>query len=1494
MQQENHRSVFINIVGNSKLQMKRAILLLFSVFFIFSGLIASPIDRARAFQYVKQFLSQTSVSEFFPGKRSSPEVESEPVYTAKDTMTGTPHYYVYNLSNNDGFIIVAADSRARIILGYSFNGSFDEKNIPVNMKEWLQGYSEQIAYAIKELPESNTIPVIARSESVKNQVEPLLGEIQYDQGAPYNNLCPMDGDRRSVTGCVATAMAQVMRYHKYPQVGKGIKTYTTKKLNQELTANFGATQYDWDNMLPKYKNVQATEEQKTAIATLMYHAGVAAEMDYTATSSSAITSVGALGLYQYFDYDIGVKEASRKYYSEDEWLQVIKAELNESRPLLMKGHGTGGGHAFVCDGYNADNLVHINWGWSGSYDGYFEVSALNPGGVGIGGGSGGFNLNQAIYYGIQKPQPSSVQQSAGIGIKEITVDKTSIIGTQKAKFDLSEVYPTSLFGFKGKLALALYNETGNFVKIIKEYYGDIELKNGYYFPSLSFLNIGIPDIRPNESATGKFFIKPVFRPQGAGTWEPAMVEYGKISEIQAIITNSGIGFTAPGKTFTLSEAVPAVVENSPSTIFEGGKLNVKLQLLNSGNVEYRAQIGVKAVSLADETQVFELAHQKTILPAGRTTIVNLEGIIEFPQGQYKLEVYYDPANIGEVTSFPSAKIEDETPATEFTVLPALDPYRLSLAKATEMPTEIVQGTPFTFKATITNSGGVFVGSLLLKILKIKSDGSGGFVHVYDFEPYPVEISTETKEIVMEYTLDLAPGSDYVAQLYYVDDVTGTSTSFGDDSKNLRYFTINDKNPTTTYLIRVSAYPVAGGTVTGGGNFASGTSQTVTATANKGYSFAKWTENGVLVSTKPNYTFTVEKERSLVANFTIDKYVVSFAKPANGTLKLFNGEIELQSGAEVEYGTKLRVEAVPDVGYKLVSLQANDQDIFNDTVTITEATVVKALFAKQQLTVTFVNPANGTLKLFNGETELQSGVEVEYGTKLRVEAVPNVGYELVSLQANEKNIVNDTVTVTEAIEIKALFTKQIFTVNFTKPANGTLKVFNGDTELQSGAQIEYETKLRVEAVPNIGYKLVSLQANEKNIVNDTVTITEETEIKALFTKQKFTVKFTKPVNGTLKLFNGDTELQSDAQIEYETKLRVEATPDVGYELVSLQANGQDIVNDTVTITEETEIKALFTKQKFTVKFTKPANGTLKVFNGDTELESGAQIEYETKLRVEATPDVGYKLVSLQANEKDVINDTVMVTEATVIKALFERLVSTDNYRIKVTDVTCPGSNDGKIEINLAKQLNYTVIVKNNSGFEKTKKVTETTYSLTDLVAGNYSICFTIEGATNYKQCFDVVISQPKDLSVFKSAITNNQATYSLSGGTRYTVIHNGQRMETVEDVIQVPLRRGRNTIRITAENECQGVFEDEVYCTDSNKLILFPNPTTGQFSIIIPDSEEEVTVEIISILGHSILKEKKTVSLNGLISMDISSLPAGIYLVKVNGKTVKNINRVIKK
>ena len=236
---------------------------------------------------------------------------------------------------------------------------------------------------------------------------------------------------------------------------------------------------------------------------------------------------------------------------------------------------------------------------------------------------------------------------------------------------------------------------------------------------------------------------------------------------------------------------------------------------------------------------------------------------------------------------------------------------------------------------------------------------------------------------------------------------------------------------------------------------------------------------------------------------------------------------------------------------------------------------------------------------------------------------------------------------------------------------------------------------------------------------------------------------------------------------------------------------------------------------------------------------------------------------------------------------------DNYRIQVTNLTCRGNNDGNIAITLGAELGYTLTVTGPS-YNKTEHIAGTTHHINNLPAGNYQLAFSIDNVANYTQNFDVTITEPQDLPVFKSGVINGRATYSLSGGTRYIVSHNGQTREISEDLVQISLHRGRNVIRITAESECQGVFEDLVYSNGIGETILFPNPTTGQFSIVIPEGENEIIVEIISMIGSSMLKEKRVVSLNGLINMDISACPNGIYLVKVNGKTVQSVNKVIKK
>ena len=229
----------------------------------------------------------------------------------------------------------------------------------------------------------------------------------WDQSAPYNDLCPEYNGTRSVTGCVATAMAQVMRYHKYPAKGKGSNSYTSQTLALAASFDFASTTFDWDNMLPQYVSGSYTDDQAKAVATLMYACGVSVDMDYTPDDSGAMPYAAAEALINNFEYSSNIRFLQRDYYQYAEWMDLIKTEISNSRPIMYDGQSTEGGHEFVFDGYDENDMVHVNWGWSGVNDGYFAISALAPSSLGIGGGTnlgGGFSSDQGMIIGIQ---PSS-------------------------------------------------------------------------------------------------------------------------------------------------------------------------------------------------------------------------------------------------------------------------------------------------------------------------------------------------------------------------------------------------------------------------------------------------------------------------------------------------------------------------------------------------------------------------------------------------------------------------------------------------------------------------------------------------------------------------------------------------------------------------------------------------------------------------------------------------------------------------------------------------------------------------------------------------------------------------------------------------------------------------------------------------------------------------------------------------------------------------------
>ncbi len=323
-------------------------------------------------------------------------------------------YYVFPNANSKGFTIVSGDDRLPEIVGYSSQGSYDENNLPEGFVSFMKAY--QNLYNKVNLGDAEALKNLAEIKAWRNKknasaastsaVAPLLGNIEWDQTSPYNNMCPKyDSVHVAATGCVATAMAQVMAYYKYPkQLKADIPGYVNRwnGIPMEIpTITREEGVYDWDNMLPKYnKEANATQQQKDAVAKLMYHCGAAVKMSYGPESAASTFSAQ---MVKYFGYDADLMmDLNRATFTLDKWMQIIDTELTAGRPVLYSGQASDGGHQFICDGKDGEGLYHINWGWSGSQNGYFDLSLLNPekGGTGSGSSTEGYNRLCSMTIGI--------------------------------------------------------------------------------------------------------------------------------------------------------------------------------------------------------------------------------------------------------------------------------------------------------------------------------------------------------------------------------------------------------------------------------------------------------------------------------------------------------------------------------------------------------------------------------------------------------------------------------------------------------------------------------------------------------------------------------------------------------------------------------------------------------------------------------------------------------------------------------------------------------------------------------------------------------------------------------------------------------------------------------------------------------------------------------------------------------------------------------------
>lgn len=380
--------------------MKKMMMTLAAVLCCVMTMMAEPVSPETARQSAAKFLNKKGIAL----KSEAMRAKSRAMGTGTDSgeQTEASPYYVFNASQ--GFVVVSGDDCVgdNLVLGYSAQGSFDAEAIPANMKWWLDETATQISTLSR-------LGVKAESVALHADIAPMV-TARWDQGLPYNTACPKTDDQLCLTGCMATALSQVMYYHRWPQgpIAEELPAYTMA--DGRVIDGLPVTTFDWENMVDDY-TVATTEAQQTAVATLMRYCGQLIQMAYTPTfSTGKIYDLDIIA--GTFGYSPGLYSAQTNEYTVSGWDELLYNELSEGRPLVYSGESTGGGHAFVIDGYevqDGEGYFSVNWGWTGRGNGFYKINLLKPDMSGSGGSStkDGYSASQAALIGLQPQKGTS-------------------------------------------------------------------------------------------------------------------------------------------------------------------------------------------------------------------------------------------------------------------------------------------------------------------------------------------------------------------------------------------------------------------------------------------------------------------------------------------------------------------------------------------------------------------------------------------------------------------------------------------------------------------------------------------------------------------------------------------------------------------------------------------------------------------------------------------------------------------------------------------------------------------------------------------------------------------------------------------------------------------------------------------------------------------------------------------------------------------------------
>lgn len=439
-------------------------------------LAAGPVSVERAQRLAAGFFGERTTSRAAAGGVRL-------VWTGEETATRSaaadPAFYVFDRAEG-GFVVIAGDDIARPVLGYAAEGRFETERMPANLRSWFAGLRAQIeggrAAGVAATP---AVRAAWSDISVQAIGTPVveLETARWNQYEPYNDLCPQINGTRAVSGCVPTALAIVMRYHRWPEKGIGtLPSYVNRATGSTVPGHALGHTYDW-NLMPLDYNAWSSDAQNVQVAQLMYDLGVMSQASYNLAErggTAAYTHIAVIGLLEHMRYDRSATLRYRDWYNDTAWDDLIRDEIRLRGPVLYAGaNGNNEGHQFVIDGYTSTDYFRVNWGWGGYNDGYFLLSALDPDGVGAGGGSGdGFDFGQSAVLGLKKDETGDSKyadllvvgtgEDNGVLYRGLSSTTTNFQTGAPFSVDLKFVWNYGLAAFDGQVVLSLCDREGTF------------------------------------------------------------------------------------------------------------------------------------------------------------------------------------------------------------------------------------------------------------------------------------------------------------------------------------------------------------------------------------------------------------------------------------------------------------------------------------------------------------------------------------------------------------------------------------------------------------------------------------------------------------------------------------------------------------------------------------------------------------------------------------------------------------------------------------------------------------------------------------------------------------------------------------------------------------------------------------------------------------------------------------------------------------------------